>query len=139
MTFVGMFIQYRQIKDGVHFISYWRFSSHCHVVWDGIYSLTYEVFATCVFSVNMLAFTISLAQFNLVYVPIVRSKFINGRLEKNGVSILFDYSHMRNRQGFTCEGCWYGLSSHIDKLKMVWTLYKLLETFLPLSYDFEII
>ena len=38
-------------------------------------------------------------------------------------------------EGSHVRGCWDGLF-HIDKLKMVCTLYKLLESFFPLSYDF---
>ena len=39
---------------------------------------------------------------------------------------------------FNWKSCWDELS-HIDKLKMVCTLYKLLETFFPLPYDFGMV
>ena len=72
---------------------------------------------------------------NMVSEPMVQSKMKNGRSEKNGVPTLIDYSHMQTWRGFACKkGCWNGLS-HINKLKMVCTFYRLLEPFFPLSYD----
>ena len=41
-------------------------------------------------------------------------------------------------EGLHVRGCWDGLS-HVDKLKMVCTLYKLLEALFPLPYNFGII
>ena len=76
---------------------------------------------------------------NMVSESKVQSKIKNNTFEKNSVPTLFDYSHMRSWRGFACEeGCRDGLC-HIDKLKMMCALYKLLETFFPLSYHFEML
>ena len=74
----------------------------------------------------------------MVSEPKVRSKIKNDMSEKNGVPTLIDYSHMRTWLGSHVGGCWDSLF-HIDKLKMVCTLYKLLKTFFPLSYGFGMV